>query len=184
MEDKELMEMICLGDEEALEHLYMAYWKRMLGVSFSVIGHEEDAKECCNETLYIVWQNIPKTKPTHLWSYIKKIVLRVSRDKRNYNRAQKRSEFNKEYFDEEWMSCDRKRDENNVERMAINNAFDDFISTLSEEKYRVFVARYGFGFLVEEIAKKEQVSVSKVKMMLFRMKKELEKYLQEENIFF
>ena len=184
MEDKELMEMICLGDEEALEYLYIAYWKRMLRVSFEVTEYEEDAEECCNETLYIVWQNIPKTKPTHLWLYIKKILLRVSKDKRNYNRAQKRSEFNKVYYDEEWTKSSRGSVGNNVDRIAFNNAFDDFMSTLSEEKYRVFVARYGMGFLVEEIAKREQVSVSKVKMMLLRMKKELEKYLREENIFF
>ena len=184
MEDKELMEMICLGDEDALGRLYAAYGGKMYGVSLAVTGNREDAKECCNETLYIVWKNIPKAKPNHLWLYIKTIVYRVSMNKRDYNLAKKRCEFYREYFEEERMLCGFENGGDNVDRMAIYSAFDDFINRLSEEKYRVFVARYGLGFLVEEIARKEQVSVSKVKMMLFRMKKELEKYLREENIFF
>lgn len=184
MEDKELMEMICVGNENALEKLYRVYGKMMYGVSYAVTGHHEDAEECCNETLYIVWKNIPKAKPNHLWLYIKTIVYRVSMDKKDYNLAKKRCEFYREYFEENMNVKKCEGGEKNVERIAINNAVGDFVSKLSEEKHRVFVARYGYGLLVEEIAQKEHVSVSKVKMMLLRMRKELQKYLQEENIFF
>ena len=181
MEDKKLVDMICLGDEEALIELNNVYGRMMYCVSLSVTGHHEDAEECCNETLYIMWKNIPRVRPQYLKGYIKTVVYRVSMNKRDYNTAQKRSEFNNTFLNEDGVWCGH--EELYIERIATINAINNFIDMLSEEKYRVFVARYRWGFLVKDIAKKEKISVSKVKMMLLRMKHELKKYLKEENIF-
>ncbi len=183
MKDKEIIDMFCLGDEAAIENVQNIYGRMMYCVSLSVTGHHEDAEECCNESLFILWNTIPRTRPKYLWPYIKTIVYRVSMDKKDYNMAGKRGEFYREYYDEENLAVEYNEVDFCVEKLAIQNAINNFIKLLSEEKLSIFQERYGLGFLVEEIARKEDVSVSKVKMALLRMKRELKKCLREENIF-
>lgn len=183
VDDEELIEMICLRNEKAIELLYDTYGRMMYYVSLSITGHHEDAEECCNECLYILWKNIPITKPVHLCKYIKTIVYRVSMDKKAYNLAEKRCEFYKVNYEDSKKIYSRNEIDCCMDKMAIINALTEFVSMLSKEKFIIFMERYGSELLIEEIAKKQKVSVSKVKMMLLRMKKELKKYLSEENIF-
>lgn len=183
MKDKEIIDMFCLGDEAAIEKVQNIYGRMMYCVSLGVTGHHEDAEECCNESLYILWNTIPRTRPKYLWAYIKTVVYRVSMDKKDYNMAGKRCEFCREYYDENKLPIVHNEEDLCVEKLAIQNAINNFINLLPEEKLCIFRERYGLECLVEEIARKEDISVSKVKMMLLRMKRELRKCLREENIF-
>ena len=183
MIDKEIVEMICHRDENAIKRLQMIYGRKMYYVSLSVTGHHEDAEECCNDCLYVLWKNIPSARPTHLWQYIKTVVYRISMDKKDYNLAQKRREFCREELEENEIKHINNEIENSIEKMAILSALNDFMELLTEEKKDVFIKKYAYDYLVEEIAVRRNFSVSKVKMMLFRMRKELKKQLKEENIF-
>lgn len=183
MEDKEIIELFCMRKESAIEMVELCYGRRMYRVSYNITKVREDAEECCNEALLILWNNIPKVKPEYLWPYIRTIVCRISMDRMDYNYAGKRNINCRVSFDDKKCS-DFVNMDYQIEKIALMHAFENFRCELTEEKYNVFIERYEMGFMIEEIAKNRNISKSKVKMMLLRMRRELELYLKEENIFF
>ena len=65
---------------------------------------------------------------------------------------------------------------------AFQQAIGTFVSTLSEDGQKVFVARYWYMTPVKEIAKRLSFSESKTKSILFRLRNALREYLKEEGL--
>lgn len=72
--------------------------------------------------------------------------------------------------------------ETQVELKEIAQYISDYLHKEPEEKRLLFIARYYHGYPLSEIAKARQLSQGKVKMALFRMRKELKKYLESEGV--
>ncbi len=67
-------------------------------------------------------------------------------------------------------------------RKEILASLNRFLGTLKETERSVFLCRYWYLDSTEEIAEKSGFSVSKVKSMLFRIRKRLYAQLQEEGL--
>ena len=72
--------------------------------------------------------------------------------------------------------------ERDVESREFETAIGVFVSDLPETEKKVFVLRYWFLFPVTEISDKLGFSQSKTKSILFRTRKKLREYLQEEGL--
>jgi RNA polymerase sigma factor (sigma-70 family) len=56
MNEKELFERICKGDEKALEVIYKKYYRMMTKMVISNSGTEEEARDIYQEALIVFWQ--------------------------------------------------------------------------------------------------------------------------------
>ncbi len=56
MDEKEIFERICKGDERALEFLYKKYYRMMTKMVISNSGTEEEARDIYQEALIVFWQ--------------------------------------------------------------------------------------------------------------------------------
>src|SRR5690606_8637344 len=56
MNEKELFERICAGDEKALEFLYKKYYRMMTKLVITNSGTEEEARDIYQEALIVFWQ--------------------------------------------------------------------------------------------------------------------------------
>ena len=56
MNDKEIFERVCQGDEKALEVLYKKYYRMMTKLVISNSGTEQEAKDIYQDALVVFWQ--------------------------------------------------------------------------------------------------------------------------------
>jgi RNA polymerase sigma factor (sigma-70 family) len=56
MNEKELFERICKGDEKALEFLYKKYYRMMTKLVITNSGTEEEARDVYQDALIVFWQ--------------------------------------------------------------------------------------------------------------------------------
>jgi RNA polymerase sigma factor (sigma-70 family) len=56
MNEKEIFERICKGDEKALEFLYKKYYRMMTKMVITNSGTEEEARDIYQEALIVFWQ--------------------------------------------------------------------------------------------------------------------------------
>ena len=64
----------------------------------------------------------------------------------------------------------------------MGEALNGFLGTLDREKRVMFLRRYWFGDPIRDIAARCAVGESKVKTTLFRLRKDLKTYLEQEGI--
>lgn len=90
MEDYKIVEMICLGDESALDECQKKYGGELLLISQRITGSHKDAAECVNDALLQAWKTIPSVKPQNLRYYLIRIVRNISLDKLRRVNSKKR----------------------------------------------------------------------------------------------
>lgn len=56
LDEKEIFERICQGDEKALERLYKKYYRMMTKMVISNSGTEEEARDVYQDALVVFWQ--------------------------------------------------------------------------------------------------------------------------------
>src|SRR5438105_48625 len=56
MDEKEIFDRICKGDEKALEFLYKKYYRMMTKLVISNSGTEEEARDVYQDALVVFWQ--------------------------------------------------------------------------------------------------------------------------------
>ena len=73
------------------------------------------------------------------------------------------------------------RDE--ADKLALRDALNGFLKTLSKEKRGIFVARYWYFYPIPEIARIYGISESKATVTLFRLRAALREKLEKEGLF-
>ncbi len=183
MEDKEIIELYWTRDEQALLETEQKYGHSLFSISRNIVGIKEDAEECVNDTYQQTWENIPPTKPVYFFSYLAKIVRHISFDKLDYWKASKRS-AEVTYLSEELENCipaDMGADVK-MESREIAKLLNQFLSEQKLIYKQIFVYRYFYADSVSEIAGELNLSESKVKSVLFRMRKVLREHLEKGGI--
>lgn len=65
-----------------------------------------------------------------------------------------------------------------MDRICLKEILESFLDSCPQEQQRVFIRRYWYFESVESIAKRYNMTQSKVKTVLFRMRKKLKEYLK------
>lgn len=184
MEDNEIIDLFCNNSESAIVETVNKYGRYIYLIGLYVTGKHEDAEECLNDSLFILWRKIPLCRPMHLKAYIQTIAYHVALGRMDYYKAAKRNIFIQESFEDSDNYIKNSNDiEAHIEKLGIINAIKHFYENLPREKQLVFNEKYEKQKTIEEISYKYGMSQSKIKMMLFRMRKELKQFLEEENIY-
>ncbi len=186
MDDNYIVDLYLQRDESAIAHTRDIYGDRLRRLAESILGDAEAAKECENDIYLAAWNSIPPHKPrTYLYTYLARIARHVALDYcRRRDRLKRKAilvELTSEM--EQCLPASSASPEQVVDRMAaeeLGQWINSFLHELPRQQCSVFLQRYWYMDSVESIAQRYGMSRSKVKSMLFRIRKNLKKYLEKE----
>lgn len=183
MEDVEIVALYFERNETAIRESDLKYGKILRALSFSYVSSHEDAEECVNDTYLDAWNTIPPQKPSYLGAFLSKITRRISIDRFRRDHRAKRGGIRN--LTEELTECipdpsPTPLDE--LEMRRLGQALNAFLATLSSEKRVMFVQRYFYAAQISDIAHALEMSETNVKVSLHRVRENLRKYLEKEDL--
>ena len=184
MEDGQIIELYFQRSEEAIRQTEAAHGHKLYTLSYRILKNREDAEESVSDTYLSAWNAMPPRRPPALAAFLGKITRNLSIDRWRKHRAFKRGEGQIELALEELRECvsGTESAEEAAIRKEILASLNRFLGTLKEAERSVFLCRYWYLDSTEEIAEKSGFTVSKVKSMLFRIRKRLYAQLTEEGL--
>lgn len=184
MEDEEIVELYWNRREDAVAETQNKYGKYLFKIAELMLGNAQDAEECVNDTYFSAWNSIPPTRPEHFMAYLSKISRNAAMRRIKYNNAGKRRAYTEPLCEE--ILC-RVTEVNSVETVqesrVINQAIEAFLDGLNDEKNAIFVRRFWEDESIKTIAMEMNVTESKVKMTLMRLKLRLREHLEKEEVY-
>ena len=184
MNDK-MTEMFLERDKSAISEAERMYGKYCFTVANRILGSREDAEECVNDALLRAWDSVPPNCPDNFLAYLARITRNLAVDRLRARCSAGRCPDEAVLVLDELDECipDVGENESVVERLAVRNAVNSFLSGVSPEKADVFVMRYFYMMPVSDIAEKKNCSVGRINTMLMRMRAKLKKHLEKEEIY-
>lgn len=180
LEDYKIVEMICLGDESALDECQKKYGGELLLISQRITGSHKDAAECVNDALLQAWKTIPSVKPQNLRYYLIRIVRNISLDKLRRVNSKKRRGVTVAF--DELSEClpDNCAYISASDEDSIAADINGWLLTLGDERRAVFVRRYYLMETVREISKEFVIKEKTLSGTLTRLRSSLKSYLEEK----
>lgn len=184
MEDEHIIQLYWQRSEDAIAETALKYGAYCNQIAYSILRNPEDAEECVTDTYLHTWNTIPPQRPRYFAAFLGKIVRNISISRYRKNTALFRGGGQTRLvFEELEESVPSKNSiEQESESSEIIRVLEGFIRDLTTEKKQVFLLRYWYFRSMDEIAVQLNFSVSKVRSMLFRMRKELKQHLEREGI--
>ncbi len=185
MRDNEIVALYWERDEAALTETEKKYGRYLNKIAFNVLADFEDSEECVNDTYFKAWNSMPTQKPEFLATYLGAIARRSAIDLYRRKNSLKRVGSQYAVALEELEDCASTGNatEQEVELHILGEVINAYLKTVSEEARDAFIGRYYFHDSIEEIAGYCRISVSKTKSMLYRLRKGLKQYLEEEGYY-
>lgn len=183
MEDEEIVTLYLKRNEAAIQHTSEKYGRRLRLLALSITGDQQTAEECENDTYMAAWNAIPPHEPrTYFFAFLAKITRQLSLSCCRKRRRLKRSAYISQLSSEIEQCIPAPDDmECRIDNIALREAINTFLGQLNAEKRNVFLRRYWYLDSISDIAKRYALSESKVKTMLFRIRKEFREYLIKED---
>jgi len=183
MDDKKIIDLYWERNENAIGETSLKYGKLCLFIANNILRNREDSEECVNDTYLGVWNAIPPHKPQRFQIFITRITRNLALKKFEYFSAAKRNP-NSVCSLEELGDCVSGKDfiETELKNQQIEQAISTFLEQQSEKKRSVFICRYWYFESIDSICDRTGYSQSKVKSMLYHMRKSLRTHLESEGI--
>ena len=182
MEDYKIVDLYWARNEQGITESERKYGRILRSLAFSLLSSHEDAEECVNDTYLDAWNAMPTARPTYLGAFLSKITRRISIDRFRSDHRQKRGGMG--MIMEELSECIPDTDSvtADYENRRLSHALDRFLAALAPERRVMFVRRYFYSQSVSEIARALGVGESKVKVTLYRLREELRRELEEQEL--
>ncbi len=183
MEDSKITDLFFERSEQALTELSNKYEKLCRKIAVNILGNDEDALECINDSYLAVWNTIPPQRPDSLKYYLLRIVRNTSVKRYHANTAKKRNSF----YDvalQELEEClpDESSIESKLLSDEITSLLNSFLESQSKTNRIIFVRRYYFSDSIGEISQKVNLTENNVYTRLYRMRNALKNHLEKEGI--
>ncbi len=178
--ENQTIQSILKGDRDAYALIVDAYKDRIFNLAYRMTGHYEDANDLAQDTFIRAFANLQRfdnQKQFFTWLYA--ISLNIIR---NHLKKSKRDHYNENEYEhnENKISIN---DENNPERdlMAKEEAgnLELCIRRLPAEMKEAVILRFYQGMPFDDIADIMAISLSAVKMRVYRGLKQLEELLED-----
>ena len=184
MEDDRIVDLYWARNEQAIAESERKYGRLLRSVSYACLGSREDAEECTNDTYLEAWNAMPTARPQFLGAFLSKITRRISIDRFRRDHRTKRGGAGA--LTEELTDCLPDPAEPTpaeaYDAARTRDAINRFLAGLPSDRRTLFVNRYFFGVSVAALAASSGLSQANVKVILHRMRGELKKRLEEEEI--
>lgn len=183
MEDQKIIELYWARLEEAIQETSLKYGKLCQYIANNILSNLEDSEECVNDTYLSLWTAIPPEKPRYFAAFIGRITRNLALKRYEYLSAAKRNPQAICSLDE-LGQCVSGSDyiESELENKRIEAAINRFLWQQDPEKRNVFILRYWYFASIANICQRTGFSQSKVKSMLYQLRRKLQIYLESEDI--
>lgn len=181
MNDETIVALLFARDEAAISHVQEKYGRYCQSIAERIVGSREDAEECVNDTYKKAWDTIPPQKPSILSSYLALLTRHIALDRVRKNRAAKRG-GGLDLILDELQECVSDTEADDAQNELLREVLDMFLASLPQRTRMVFVRRYWYTDPAAVIAKDYGMSESGVNTLLFRTRKQLKYFLQENGI--
>ncbi len=186
MDDRQIVELFLKRSERAIEKLAVRYERLLLSIARNMLGNEEDAAECVNDTYLGVWNAIPPHQPENLTPFVCRIAKNLSLKRLRSQRTVKRGSFYEVSLEElgEGLHLPQELTSGPEQRDAeeLGQEIDRFLGGLAQGDRFLFVRRYWFGDSVTELAKAAGLSQNHISVKLFRLRARLRRHLEKEGL--
>ena len=182
MDDAAIVTLFWQRDERAIRETEQKYGPYCRSIARSLLSDEQDAEEILSDAWLRAWNSIPPQRPEKLSTYLGKLTRNLSLSRLRERQAQKRGGGELPLALEELADCvpGPGDPEEELEARELGRALRRFVKALPRRERDIFVSRYYFLAPLEELSRKTGFSESKLKSMLFRTRKKLNRFLQEE----
>lgn len=181
MTDGELVELLWERREEALERVQEKYAPWCRAIARNILGREEDVEECLSDCWLQLWNAIPPARPAHFQGYLGAVV----RNRALLLRARRGRQVDTVSLAAlELTQClpPAEGPEERAQGEALGRAVSQFLRQQGEGARTAFLRRYWYADTVEAVAARMGWSQAKTKSVLFRTRKKLKAYLEQEGM--
>ena len=180
--DSQIIAMLQNRDEQALHEIRKAYGPLCGRLAYRILGSQQDAEECVSDMLLAVWNSRQQIAPQDLKAYLVSLVRHAAMDKLKTRTRQKRGGklFAVALDELAEILPSGEQVEQQTEQRELAAALTEWLRSLPPQTRTVFLQRYYLSASVQEIAERNNMSVSAVKMTLLRARKKLKAYLEKE----
>ena len=182
MNDRQIVELYLARDERAISETSVKYGKYCHYIAYRILGDDGYAEEVVNDTYLKTWNSIPPSEPDPLGPYVGKISSNLALSRYDSLHAQKRGGKEMPLVYEELEECIPGNGDSTADDIALRDALNSFLGTLSKNKRIVFLRRYWYACSVSEIASDLSMTENGVRTTLMRIRKKLKEYLEKEGI--
>lgn len=183
LDDEMIIKLYWERSESAITETSNKYGRYCKAIAYNILDNHADAEECENDTYMAAWNTIPPARPDKLLAFLGRLTRNIALDRYDYNKARKRhSEFNTLLSELEDLVSSQNNVEADYESKQVSNYISKYLRSLNVENRVIFLRRYWYSDSIKDISKQFGMSQSKVKSILFRMRKKLKKYLEKEGI--
>lgn len=182
MEDYEIVDLYWERQECAIEETRKKYGRKLLYVIRNILSCNQDVEECENDTYFGAWNAMPDARPASLPAFLCRIAKNLALKKYNYLSADKRNGSVEIAFDELEGVIGRQAVEHEIIAKQTAEAINKFLGKKKPLHRKIFVRRYYFYESASNIAVYYGLSQSAVKSVLFRLRRDLKKYLEKEEL--
>ncbi len=181
MEDNEIVRLFLQRDERALNALQSKYEKLCRSIAENILKNRADAEECVNDAYLKVWNSIPPYEPKSLAAFVAKVAKYTALDIYDTYHSKKRGggdiPISLDELDD--LVSSGSSVESGAETREILAAVNDFLSSLSGERRRIFVNRYWYFYSTAELAEMYGMREHNIIVSLARTRKALKEYLRK-----
>lgn len=184
MEDAEILALYENRSEEAIRETEKKYGAYCFSVAMNVLEDRQDAQEVISDTWLSAWNSIPPQKPRILSSYLARITRNLAIDRWRGSRASKRGGGQMALALEELSGCipGGESPETGVLRQELLEGVVRFLAALPPVERNVFLCRYWYFDSAQDIGARLGLSGGKVRSMLYKTRKKLRAFLEEEKL--
>lgn len=183
MEDGEIIRLLFARSEQALTELAKKYGPLCGALARNLLGSDQDAEECVNDTWLAAWNAIPPAKPELLQAYLCRLTRNIAVTRYHEARAAKRDRRYDRALDQlEGCLASRLTAEGELEAKELAQAIGRFLETLDRENRVLFVRRYWYADSVAELGRRTGIGSAAVSARLFRLRRKLKHDLEQEGM--
>lgn len=183
MEDTRIIELYCERNEQAILETQIKYEKLCKLIVGNILSNPRDVEEVVNEIYLGIWNAIPPERPKFFKAFVCKVVKNIATTKLKYINADKRNPECTVALEEiEGILSGKDDITHNYEAKEITEYINQYLVGIDKEKRVMFVRRYWFCDSITDIARFMGLSESKVKTTLFRVRKDLKRYLERKGV--
>lgn len=182
MTDEQIIDLLWNRREDAIAEIDAAYGRSLRGLSGRILQNPEDTEEVINDTYLKTWDTVPSNRPRYFYAYIAAICRHLSLNLLDWNQAAKRKAEIISITEEMELCIPDSSQERTLRGREIAEVLNRFLEGLPKESRIIFLRRYWFADTVEAIARRYDMTESKVKMQLLRTRGKLRSFLEQEGI--
>ena len=182
MEDRQIVDLYWLRDENAIVESEKKYGVYCGAIAKNILPAAEDQGECISDTWLSAWNAIPPQRPLLLKAFLGRITRNLALNRLRSLSAQKRGGAFQHLPLEELGELAGENDDplDQLEHGRMAESISAFLRTLPPEKRKLFLLRYWYLASIPQISRETGCSEDKIRNDLYRIRKKLKTHLNKE----